>query len=342
MSGAPHHIRDGKRRRVRRRDVLAALAALGGAAAWPRPARAQQPRVPTIGFLAEGSPVALQVSQFRAGLAEMGYVEGRNVAIEFRAAHNDLTRLRELARDLVHRAVDVIVAPGSGAAVRAARAETDTIPIVFADSGDPVTSGLIASLSHPGGNVTGISDFGDGLSAKRIEFMKLLVPTISIVALLIRAHNQTAARYAAAAQEPARSLGIDTFALPVANADEIDAAFATLAARGAHGFCLIPNVLFVNRGRQILDLAMRHRIPGAYPVLSFVEHGGLMSYGSGTTERNRQTGIYAGRILNGTKPADLPIYRLTKFELAINMRTAEALGVSVPPPFLALADKVFE
>jgi len=324
--------------RMRRRDFLAGFA---GTVTWTQVAQAQR-RLPTIGFLAEGSPVALQVSEFRQGLADMGYVEGRNVAIEFRAARNDLTRLRELARDLVRLKVDVIVAPGSGAAARAARAATDTIPIVFSDSGDPVTSGLIASLSHPGGNVTGISDFGDGMSAKRMEFMKLLVPAAASVALLIRAHNPAAARNAAAAREPARSLGIDTFALPVGNPDEIDAAFTTLADKRVDGFCLVPNVLFVNRGRQILDLAARYRIPGAYPMIGFVRRGGLMSYGSGTTERNIQTGIYAGRILNGTKPADLPVYRLTHFELALNLTTAKALGLSVPARFLALADKVIE
>jgi putative tryptophan/tyrosine transport system substrate-binding protein len=324
---------------MRRRDVLLAV---GAAATWPRFAWAQQRRLPTIGYLAEGSPVPIQVSEFRKGLADMGYVEGRNVAIEFRSAHNDLARLRELARDLVRLGVDIIVAPGSGAATRAARAATDTIPIVFSDSGDPVTSGLITSLSHPGGNVTGISDFGDGMSAKRMEFMKLLVPGISSVALLIRANNQAAARDTAAAREPARSLGIDTFALPLANAQEIDAAFATLAGKRVDGFCLVPNVLFVNQGKQILDLAARYRIPGAYPIIGFVRHGGLMSYGSGTTERNIQTGIYAGRILNGTKPADLPVYRLTRFELAINMTTAKALGLAVPPRFLALANKVIE
>ena len=339
MNGERGGIHSGERHRLRRRDVLAALS---GVVAWPQLARAQQRRLPTIGYLAEGSPVGIQVSEFRKGLADMGYVEGRNVAIEFREAHNDLARLRELARDLVGRGVDVIVAPGSGAAVRAARAATDTIPIVFSDSGDPVTSGLIASLSHPGGNVTGISDFGDGMSAKRLEFMKLLVPAISTVALLTRANNPMAARIAAAAREPARSLGIDTFVLPVGNSDEIDAAFATLAGKRADGFCLLPNVLFVNRGEQVIDLAARHRIPGIYPMISFVQHGGLMSYGSGTTERNYQTGIYAGRILNGAKPADLPVYRLTQFELAINMPTAKGLGLPVPASFLALTDKVVE
>lgn len=324
---------------MRRRDFLLAV---GGAAISARPTWAQPHSLPTIGYLAEGSPVAIQVGEFRQGLADMGYVEGRNVAIAFRAAYNDLTRLRELARDLVRLKVDVIVAPGSGAAARAARAATDTIPIVFSDSGDPVTSGLIANLNHPGGNVTGISDFGDGMSAKRLEFMKLLVPAVSSVALLIRANNPVAAGNAAAAREPARSLGIDTFAVPVGNPDEIDAAFATLAGRRVGGFCLVPNVLFVNRGKQILDLAARYRIPGAYPIIGFVRRGGLMSYGSDTRERNIQTGVYAGRILQGTKPADLPVHRLTNFELAINMRTAEALGLAVPPRLLAIADKVIE
>jgi putative ABC transport system substrate-binding protein len=279
---------------------------------------------------------------FRRGLAEMGYVEGRNLAIEFREAHNDLTRLRELARDLVRLRVDVIVAPGSGAAARAARAETATIPIVFSDSGDPVTSGLIASLSHPGGNVTGVSDFGDGLSAKRLEFMKLLVPATSVVALLIGANLPTTARDAEATRELARSLGVDTFVLSLGTADDIDAAFATLVRKRANGFCLVPNVLFALRRDQIVDLAWRHRIPGIYPTTYFVEGGGLMSYGSSIPERNYQTGIYVGLILKGRSPADLPVHRLTKFELAINMTTAKALGLTVPPSFLALADKVIE
>jgi putative ABC transport system substrate-binding protein len=333
--------RDG-RDRMRRRDLLAAVAAASGAITLAQIARAQERRLPTIGYLSEGSLANINgnVDEFRKGLAEMGYTEGRNVAIEFREAHNDLTRLRELARDLVRLQVDVIVTPGSGAATKAARAATDTIPIVFSNSGDPITSGLIEGLSHPGGNVTGISDFGDGLSVKRLEFLKLLAPAVSVVALLIRASNPGAATYAAAAREPARLLGIDTFALPIGNAEEIDAAFATIAEGRADGFCIIPNVLFVNRGKQILDLAMRYRVLGVYPVTGFVQRGGLMSYGSSAPERNYQTGIYTGRILNGTKPADLPVRRLTSFELAINMKTAKTLGLAVPARFLALADKV--
>ncbi len=341
MSDDPRRIRRGQHARTRRRDVLAVIA---GAAMWPRVARAQQRRVPTIGYLEAGSLAANKGSldEFRRGLAEMGYVEGGNVAIEFREAHNDLTRLPELARDLVQRQVDVIVAPNSGAAARVAKAATATIPIVFSNSGDPIEIGLVASLSHPGGNVTGISDFGDGLSAKRLEFMKLLVPTTSVVGLLIGANLRATVRDAEAVREPARSLGIDTFVLPLGTADDIDAAFTTLAERRADGFCIIPNVLFANRHNQVIDLARRHRIPGIYPVTYFVQAGGLMSYGTNVSERNYHTGIYAGLILKGRSPADLPIRRLAGFELAINMTTAKALGLTVPARFLALADKVIE
>jgi putative ABC transport system substrate-binding protein len=326
---------------MRRRDVLGAIA---GAATWPRVARAQQRRMATIGYLEAGTIAGNEgsVDAFRRGLAETGYVEGRNVAIEFREAHNDLTRLPELARDLVRLRVDVIVTPNSGAATRAAKVATTTIPIVFSNSGDPIDTGLVTSLSHPGGNVTGVSDFGDGLSAKRLEFLKLLVPTTSVVGLLIGANLAATTRQAAAVREPARSLGIETLVLPLGTADDIDAGFAMLAKKRVDGFCLIPNILFANRHDQVVELERRYRIPGVYPVTFFVQAGGLMSYGSNVSERNYQMGIYAGLILNGRSPADLPIRRLAGFELAINTTTAKALGLTVPPSFLALADKVIE
>lgn len=341
MSDRPAAIHGGKRERIRRRDFLAAVAA---AAAGPQLARAQQRRVPTIGYFYGGSLSEAQdaVDAFRRGLAEMGHVEGRNVAIEFREANNDLTLLPKLARDLVHRQVDVIVTPGSGQATLAAKNATSTIPIVFSNAGNPIRLGLVASLSHPGGNVTGISDFGNELSAKRMELMKLLTPAATSIGFLVVANYLEAAREAANAQARARALGVEVFVLSLTSAAEIDAAFVTLADRNASAFCLVPNALFVNRREQIIALAARHRLPAMYPFIQFTEAGGLVSYGSNLMERYRQTGIYVGLILNGQKPADLPVYRIEKFELAINMATAKTLGLTVPANFLALADKVIE
>ncbi|HLH92031.1 MAG TPA: ABC transporter substrate-binding protein [Xanthobacteraceae bacterium] len=334
----------GKHARPRRRDVLAALAALGGLASSPQLARAQQRRLPAIGYLYAGSLAAGRggVEAFRAGLAEMGYVEGRNVAIEFREADNDIALLPQLARDLVARGVDVIVTPGSGWATLAAKDATSTIPIVFSNAGNPIQMGVVPGLSHPGGNVTGISDFGNELSGKRVELTKLLVPAAATIGLLVTANHPDADREVSIAQEHARAIGIEVFVLSVSSVADIDAAFATLARKNAGGFCLVPNALFVNRRAQVIALAARYRIPAMYPFIQFTEAGGLMSYGSSLTERNRQTGIYVGLILNGRKPADLPVFRLEKFELAINMTTAKTLGLTVPATFLALVDKVIE
>ena len=327
--------------RVRRRDVLAAL---GGVAAWPQLARAQQRGMPTIGYLYAGSLADNKggVEAFRQGLAEMGYVEGRNVTIDFREAHNDITLLPQLARDLVRHRVDVIVAPGSGWATQAAKAATATIPIVFGNAGNPLQQGVVTSLSHPGGNVTGVSDFGNELSAKRVEYMKLLIPAAATVGLLVAGNHPDAARETANAEERARSLGVKVSVLSVSSVAEIDTTIATLARQGAGGFCLVPNMLFANSRDHIIGLAARHRVPAMYPFVQFTQAGGLASYGSNLAERNRQTGIYAGLILNGKKPADLPVYRIEKFELVINMTTAKALGLTVPASFLALADKVIE
>ena len=333
MSGAP----------IWGRDVLAAL---GGAAAWPCLARAQQRRLPTVGYLYEGSLAASGPNlrnAFRAGLAETGHVEGRNLAIVTREAHNDQTLLPQLARELVGVPVDVIVAPGSANAVLAARAATATIPIVFSNSGDWTEKSLIAkSLRRPGGNITGVSDFGDALSAKRMEFLKLLVPTTSVIAALFTAANSQAEGEVASARERVRSLGAEVFVSRADTAEEIDAAFATFAQKRVDGLCVTPSMLFFSHSAQIVALASRHRLPAVYPAIQFARIGGLISYGSDLNERTRQAGVYAGLILNGAKPADLPVRRLSKFELAINMPTAKALGLTVPPSFLALADKVIE
>jgi putative ABC transport system substrate-binding protein len=320
------------------------LAALGGVVAWPQLARAQQRRLPTMGYLYKGSNVAGRpaMTAFRAGLAETGYVEGRNVAIVIREANNDRTLLPQLARELADFPVDVIVAPGSRDAILAASAATATIPIVFSNAGDWTKSPIVASLHRPGGNVTGISDFGYALSAKRIEFLKLLVPGASVIAALTQADSPQAERDLDSARESIRSLGAEVFVGRADTAEEIDAAFATFTHRRADGLCVAPGMLFVGRSAQIIGLAARHRLPAVYPFIQYARSGGLISYGSDLNERNRQTGIYAGLILNGAKPADLPVRRLENFELAINMTTAKALGLTVPASFLALADKVIE
>lgn len=333
-----------KRQRLRRRDVLAAVAVAAGAATWPRLAWGGPRRLLTIGYLSEGGIPApgRRLDAFRAGLADTGYVEGRNVAIAFRAAKNDRTRLPELARELVRLPVDVIVAPGSLDAIQAARAASKTIPIVFSNAGDWTKSPLIASLHRPGGNVTGVSDFGNTLSAKRVELLKLLVPTASAVAVLVSGSNVQSANAIGDAREGVRSLGVELSVHWANTAEEIDAAFTAFEQTRLGGLCVAPSVLFYNRAAQIIGLAARHRLPAIYPDPQFAEAGGLMSYGTDLKERQRQTGIYVGMLLNGAKPADLPVRRLAHFELAINVKTAKALGLPVPATFLAFADKVIE
>jgi putative tryptophan/tyrosine transport system substrate-binding protein len=325
---------------MRRRYFLAAAVS---AAIWPRPTQAQQRRVPTIGYLDAGSLAESRqenVVAFNQGLAETGYVAGRNVRFEYREAKGNLALLPELARDLVRSGVDVILAPGNGVAAKAAQAATQTIPIVFSNAGNPVQSGLVTSLSHPGRNITGVADFGIALSAKRLELTKLLIPAASVIAYLAVQNQPQAAREIANAQEGARSLGIEVFSLRVGNLEETDAAFATLAQRRVDALCLVTNLLFFSNRRHLIGLAARYRLPTVYPFIQYAESGGLMSYGSSLTARAHQTGVYVGLILNGQKPGDLPIRRLTRFELAINMSTANAIGLSVPASFLALTDRV--
>ncbi len=301
--------------------------------------------MPTVGFLyAETLPNGGQenVVGFHKGLAETGYVEGRNVAFEVRAAKGDHALLPELARDLVRRQVDVIMAPGSGVAALAAKAATDTIPIVFSNAGNPIQSGLVTSLSRPGGNITGVADFGIALSAKRLELIKVLLPGASAVAYLaVRDQPQTAGEIASA-EEGARALGIEVSVLWVGSVAETEAAFATLAGQRADAVCLVTNAMFFDNRKRIVALAARHRLPAVYPFIQYTLSGGLMSYGSSLAERAYQAGIYVGLILGGQKPGDLPVRRLTKFELAINMTTAKTLGLTVPSRFLALTDRVIE
>lgn len=327
---------------MRRRDFLATL---GGAATWPRLATADPWRIPTIGYLYTGSLAEARQENseaFLKGLAGTGWVEGRNVTFEFREAKGDLGLLPELARDLVRRRVDVILAPGSGVAAQAAKAATDTIPIVFSNAGDPIRSGLVTSLSHPGGNITGVADFGIALSAKRLELIRLLLPAASVVAYVAVKNQPQAASEIKNAEEGARSLGIDVMVDWVSTIEETDAAFAALAEKRVDAVCLVTNAMFFGHRERVVGLAARYRLPTVYPFIQYAQSGGLMSYGSSLTERAYQAGVYVGLILNGQKPADLPIRRLTKFELAINLTTAKALGLTVPSRLLALTDKVIE
>jgi putative ABC transport system substrate-binding protein len=326
---------------MRRRDFLAAV---GGVATWPSATRAQQRRVPTIGYLDVGTIAANRrenMDAFLKGLAETGYVEGRNVTFEYREAKGDVSLLPELARDLVRQQVDVILSPGGGQAAQAAMAVTSTIPIVFSFAGNPLQAGLVTSLSHPGGNVTGVADFGIELAPKRLEIIKLLLPGLSVVGYLA-VPGRLAADEVANVTERGRMLGIDVLPAWVNAVGEIDAAFATLAERRVDAVSGMSNVLFFGNRERVIGLAARWRLPTIYPFIQYTQSGGLVSYGASVAERTYQVGIYVGLILNGQKPADLPVRRLTKFELAINMTTAKALGLTVPASFLALTDKVIE
>jgi putative ABC transport system substrate-binding protein len=322
---------------------------LGGAAAassvpWSLVARAQQPKMPVIGLLQSPSARenADRVGAFRQGLRDGGYVEGQNVAIEYRWADNQYDRLPGLAADLVRRQVAVIVAGGGGLAPQAAKAATATIPIVFSGGFDPVESGLVASLNRPGGNVTGVTFFANVLEAKRLGLLHELVPRAPRIGVLLNPGNASAQRQSKDLKEAARGLGVD---LQLANASserELEPAFAGLVQQGAGALLVAGDAVFTNRKDSLIALAARYAIPAIYSGRDFVEAGGLVSYGTSITDAYRQVGVYAGRILKGAKPADLPVLQPTKFELVINLKTAKALGQNVPPALLALADEVIE
>jgi putative ABC transport system substrate-binding protein len=324
---------------MKRRDFIALL---GGAAVWPLAAGAQQAR-PVIGFLIDGTLDGWQddLAEFRRGLAETGYVEDRNVAIEYRASEGQNDKLPALAADLVHRQVSVIAGMGSTVAVRAAKAATATIPIVFGIGGDPVKLGLVASLNRPGGNVTGVSNMGNELGPKRLSLLRELLPNAARIAALVNPSNPNAESDGDDLLSAGRSLGLTIDVVHVSNERDIDRFFATLAQRQASAFILTADPLFGRRVRQIVAMAADHAIPAMYIRRLFTNAGGLMSYGRGSA-MFRQVGVYTGQILKGAKPADLPIVRPTKFELVINLKTAKALGLTVPPTLLAIADEVIE
>jgi putative ABC transport system substrate-binding protein len=327
---------------MKRREFITLLG--GAAAAWPLAARAQQSAMPVIGMLnpASAKGYAQILRKFREGLKEVGYVEGENVVFEYRWADNDVSRLPELAADLVRRRVALIAATGGPASALAAKAATSTIPILFTVGGDPVRLGLVASLGRPGANLTGSNFFIFELGAKRLEALRELVPGMSSLAVLVDPSNAEVTAGNLKEVEPAaRAMGLQMRVLEARNNREIDAAFATFAHERPDALFVSSGPLFASRPVQVL-LATRFGVPAVYPGPEHVHAGGLMSYGASRAEAYRQVGIYAGRILKGASPADLPVMQSTKFELCINLQAARVLGLEVPPTLLAIADEVIE
>jgi putative ABC transport system substrate-binding protein len=326
---------------MRRREVIALV---GGAAAWPLAARAQTAPLPVIGYLAQGTPegTAALVAAVRQGLGETGLVEGKDFTSEFRWAHNDGDRVPGLAADLVQHRVVLIIALDTIAAARAAKATTTEIPIIFTVGTDPVQAGLVASLNHPGGNVTGISTMNLDLGSKWVGLLHELLPAAKRFAVLVNIANAEAARsIITSAQEAALSLGLQSEILFASNQSEIDAALAGLGAR-SQALMMQSDVLFAQQGEKLAALAIREKLPALYSLSDFPKAGGLMSYGSSFLDAHRQAGVYAGRILKGEKVGDLPVQRATKFELVINLKTAKTIGIDIPATLLARADEVIE
>ena len=327
---------------IGRRELLAALG--GAAVAWPLAARAQQPAMPVIGYLHSGSagPYAHLVAAFQQGLKETGTVEGSNVAIEYRWAEGRYDRLPALAADLVGRHVALLVAQGGDPPVLAAKAATATIPIVFTLSSDPVKLGLVASVNRPGGNVTGWWGYTSLLGTKRLELMQQLLPANTSITVLINPDNPNADIDTPELQGAARALGQSISFVKARSEAEIDAVFATLDERRAPALLVNTDPFFLARRAQFVALAARHGVPAVYAQREFVTAGGLISYGASLADGYRQVGIYAGRILKGERAADLPVVQPSKFEMAINLKTAKTLGLDVPDRLLALADEVIE
>jgi putative ABC transport system substrate-binding protein len=341
---------------MRRREFILAL---GGAAAWPIAARAalaseasgqrgvskaQQPALPVIGFLSSASPdaYAIRLRAFRQGLKEAGYVEGRNVEVEYRWSDGQNDKLPALAAELVRHRVALIVAAGGGPSATAAKAATATIPIVFGVAVDPVEAGLVASLNRPGGNATGVTTLNVELGPKRLELLHELVPRATVVALLINPTNPTSEAISRDLQAAAGALGLTLHVLHASAERDLDAVFAALVGLRAGALVIGPDIFFLARSEQLAALTVRHAMPAIFQYRPFAAAGGLMSYGSDETEYYGQIGIYAGRVLKGEKPGDLPVQQATKVELIINLKTAKALGITVPLPLLGRADEVIE
>jgi putative ABC transport system substrate-binding protein len=315
---------------------------LGGAAAWPLAARAQ-PAMPIIGFLNSTSPGTFgrQVAEFRQGLKEAGFVEGQNATIEYRWAHGQYERLTALAVELIQRPVAVLAATSTPAAL-AAKAATTTVPTVFTTAGNPVELGLVASLSRPGGNVTGVTQLNVEIGPKRLELARELNPTATIVGLLVNPTNPIAETLSRDLQAAARTLGLKLHVLNASTEREIDEAFATLVQRRAGALVIAADPFFNGRSGQLGALTLRHALPTIYSYHEFVDAGGLISYGGSIRDSYRWAGIYSGRILKGEKPADLPVQQSTKVELIVNLKTARTLGITVPTALLVRADEVIE
>jgi putative ABC transport system substrate-binding protein len=327
---------------MKRREFITLLGST--AVAWPLIARAQQPAMPVVGFIRDGSAdgSARFVAAFRKGLSEIGYVEGQNVTVEYHWLEGRYDRLPALMADLVRRQVAVIATAG-GVPTFAAKAATTTIPIVFGIGDDPVKLGYVASLARPGGNATGINFFASEVVAKRLRLLHDLVPKAVRVAVLVNSANASVAESTLReVQEAAPTIGLQIQILKAQTIGEIDAAFAALARERADALFVAPEAFFVDHAVQLVTLTARDRIPAAYGLREFVEAGGLMSYGADLAEAIRQVGVYTGSILRGAKPADLPVLQSTKFEFVINLTTAKALGIEVPQNVLSIADEVIE
>jgi putative ABC transport system substrate-binding protein len=327
---------------MRRRDFITLLS--GTAAAWPLTARAQQRAIPVIGFLNGASAVEWSpfVAAFRRGLSENGYVEGQNIAIEFRWAEGHYDRLPMLAADLVRAGVAVIVATGGTTSALAAKRTTTAIPIVFSSGADPVKAGLVANINRPGGNVTGVHLLTTGLEAKRLEILHAVVPNASVIGVLINPNNVNAEAQSAMVQDAGRTMGQKVLILHASSERDFDSVFATIVQSRIDALIVGADAFFSSQRDKLIALTARYRIPAIYEWHEFVRAGGLMSYGSDRAEGYHQIGIYAGRVLKGEKPGDLPVVQSTKVEFAINLKTAKALGITVPLALSGRADEVIE
>jgi putative ABC transport system substrate-binding protein len=324
---------------MRRREFITLLG--GAAVAWPLAAREQQPAMPVIAFLRSASlaDATHLVTAFREGLKDAGFVEGQNVAIEFRSAEDQADRLPALVAELIRRPVAVIV--GNVNSALAAKAATATVPIVFATGSDPVQDGLVTSLNRPGGNVTGVSFLAAVLGGKRLEQLRQLVPSATTIAVLVGPESGDSV-YRRNVEAAAQAVGQQLIVLHATNDRDIEPAFATFVQRGAGALITVGGAFLFSNRERIVALAARHALPASYTLREFVTAGGLMSYAPSITDAYRQTGVYAGRILKGEKPADLPVMQSTKFEFVLNLKTAKALGLTFPPGLLAIADDVIE